>query len=63
MHVWYRSGAMARDQVWLGTTQGLCDYAVDKSMPREDFDELDAAVKRADPTQVGQCLACPRQSL
>jgi hypothetical protein len=41
-----RSGAIAEEQLWLGTSQGDCNYGVDASMPRIDFDQLDSAVKR-----------------
>ncbi|KAL6764678.1 hypothetical protein V8C86DRAFT_1361810 [Haematococcus lacustris] len=44
-----RSGAMPTENIWVGTTQGDCNYGVDTSMPRPDFDFLDAAKKRADP--------------
>ena len=44
-----RSGAINESSLWLGTTQGDCDYDVDRSMPSIDFQQLDAAVKRADP--------------
>lgn len=43
-----RSGAVKESDLWLGTTQGDCVYEVDRSMPLDDFQQLDAAVKRAD---------------
>ncbi|KAJ9534502.1 hypothetical protein QJQ45_022145 [Haematococcus lacustris] len=44
-----RSGAMPIENIWVGTSQGDCNYGIDTSMPRPDFDFLDAAKKRADP--------------
>lgn len=41
-----RSGALNESGLWLGTTQGNCQYQVDESMPRADFDQLDAGVHR-----------------
>ncbi|GAX77787.1 hypothetical protein CEUSTIGMA_g5230.t1 [Chlamydomonas eustigma] len=46
-----RSGAVNESHVWLGTTQGDCKYGEDDSMPKEDFIQLDAGVKRADIRQ------------
>jgi hypothetical protein len=42
----HRSGAVPEPNVWLGTSQGECQYDVDTSMPHEDFLQLDAAVHR-----------------
>ena len=43
-----RSHAIPESNLWIGTTQGDCNYAVDRSMPLLDFEQLDAAAKRAD---------------
>eukprot|EP00798_Chlamydomonas_sp_ICE-L_P030656 gene30656-35672_t len=43
-----RSDAVAENDIWVGTSQGDCNYGVDTSMPRVDFDELEAAKKRVD---------------
>ena len=39
----YRSRAVPQEKVWIGTSQGDCDYKYDNAMPREDYDLLDAA--------------------
>ena len=40
------SGAMNETLLWLGTSQDKCEYERDVSMPKEDFELLDAAVYR-----------------
>jgi hypothetical protein len=43
-----RSGAVPEENLWLGTVQGECLYEEDKSMPPEDFKQIDAAVHRCE---------------
>ena len=47
----HRSKAAAEENVWIGTSQGDCAYKYDEAMPRADFDQLDAARKRADESK------------
>ena len=47
----YRSKAVDEANVWIGTSQGDCAYSYDEAMPRADFDQLDAARKRADESK------------
>jgi hypothetical protein len=46
-----RSGAINESNLWIGTSQGHCDYGVDTSMPRVNFDQLEAAKHRVNSTQ------------
>ena len=45
----FRSKAAREEDVWIGTSQGDCNYKYEwvEGMPMEDYDQLDAARKRA----------------
>ena len=53
-----RSKAYAEENVWVGTSQGNCDYGMDDAMPRADFDQLDAARRRANESGPPAIVVC-----
>ncbi len=44
----HRSKAIPESRLWIGTTQGNCTIEPDDHMPKEDFEQLDNARRRAD---------------
>ena len=48
-----RAKTVKEDNIWLGTTQGDCEYPVDKAMPEADWVQLEAAKQRVNMSMCG----------